>query len=60
MSMLFTMDQLKHLEANKDDTYRFIGQEAATEREREMLREFDETYISMNGKHLITNYEELK
>lgn len=58
--MILTFEQLKHLEAVGEDTYKFIGKDKATDEEIKELVELDESYVDVYGKHMITNHEELK
>ena len=57
--MLLTMKQMKYLEPDGEDTYKFVGTDKATEEERQELKELDSSYIDLYGKHMITNYKEL-
>ena len=57
--MLLTMKQMKYLEPDGEDTYKFIGKDKATEDEKQELKEIDESYVDLYGKHMITNYEEI-
>ena len=57
--MLLTMEQLKYLESDSEDTYKFIGHSEANNDERQKLKELDESYVDLYGKHMITNYKEL-
>lgn len=58
--MLLTMEQMKHLEVVGNDTYKFVGNENATDNEKEELRYLDESYVDLYGYHMITNHEDLK
>lgn len=58
--MLLTFKQMKHLEPYGEDTYKFKGKGVATEEEIQELLELDESYVDLYGKHMITNYEDLK
>ena len=58
--MILTMEQMKHLKADGAETYKFIGQDTATEEEKQELLELDESCVELYGTHMITNYEELK
>lgn len=58
--MLLTREQMKYLEADGEDTYRFTGKDKATSEEKEELKEIDESYVMLYGKHLVTNHEELE
>ena len=57
--MLLTFEQMKHLEPDGEDTYIFKWKGVATEEIQELL-ELDESYVDLYGKHMITNYEDLK
>jgi len=57
--MLLTMKQMKYLEPHGEDTYKFIGKDLATEDEKQDLKEIDESFVDLYGKHMIINHEEL-
>ncbi len=56
--MLLTMEQSKYLEAD-GDVFRFVGQGKASKKEKQDLKDFDESCIDIYGRHMITNYTEL-
>lgn len=58
--MILSMDQMKYLEPDGEDAYKFNGKDVATDEEKEKLLELDESAVELYGKHIITNYEELK
>lgn len=58
--MLYKMEQLKWLEVDGEETYKFVGKGKATAKEIENLIIMDETSVDLYGFHLITNYEDLK
>lgn len=58
--MILTYEQMKYLEADGEETYKFTGQGEATEEEKQQLLELDEAYLDLQGKHMITNHEDLK
>lgn len=55
--MLLSFDQMKMLQAESDEAFK--AKEDLTQEQRKELRELDEWYFEMYGKHLITNYKEL-
>lgn len=57
--MLLTMEQCKYLKPDGEDTFKFKDNGKATEKEKQKLRELDESYVYLQGHHLITNYEDL-
>lgn len=57
--MLLTMEQSKYLESD-GDAFRFTGQNIANKREKQDLKDFDESCVDIYGKHMITNYTELE
>lgn len=57
--MILTYEQMKYLEVDGEETYRFTGKREATKEEKEQLREIDESFLELNGRHLITNYSDL-
>ena len=57
--MLLTMEQMKYLEPDGDDTYKFKGDGNASKEERQKLIELDESCVDLYGKHMITNYKDL-
>ena len=57
--MILTMEQMKYLEANGKETYKFTGHESATAEERQELKELDESAVDLYGFHMITNYKDL-
>lgn len=60
MNMLLTYEQMKYLEPDGEDTYKFIGKDEATDEEKEKLVELDESFVDLYGKHMVTNYKDLK
>lgn len=48
------------LEPVGNETYRYIGENKATEHDKEMLLEFDEQSLLCSGSHAITNFDEIK
>ncbi len=60
MNMLLTYKQMKYLEPDGEDTYKFNGKDVATDEEKEKLLELDKSYVFLHGKHMITNPEDLK
>lgn len=57
--MILTMEQMKYLEADGKETYKFTGHESATAEERQELKELDESAVDLYGFHMITNYKDL-
>lgn len=57
--MILTMEQMKHLETDGDDTYKFIDDGNTSKEERQKLIELDESYFDLYGKHMIENYKDL-
>ena len=57
--MILTNEQMKHLEVDGNETYRFTGHESATAEERQELKELDESSVDLYGFHMITNYKDL-
>lgn len=58
--MLFTRKQLKHLEADGNDKFRFVDNGNVTEREKKDLLELDAAMFEIYEYHIITNLEDLK
>jgi hypothetical protein len=58
--MLLTLEQMKHLASDGEETYKFIGRDVATMEEIKQLRELDESHVDLYGFHMVSNYEELK
>lgn len=56
--MLLTMEQSKYLEAD-GDVFRFVGQGKTSKKEKQDLKDFDESCTDLYGRHMITNYTEL-
>ncbi|VUZ28521.1 Uncharacterised protein [Acetobacterium wieringae] len=59
IKMLITIDMASNLEADGEETYKFINQENCTAEMRQKLKEFDESCLDIYGFHIITNYEDL-
>lgn len=57
--MILTMEQMKYLEPDGKETYRFNDDGKATKEEKQKLIELDESYVDLYGYHMITNYKEL-
>lgn len=59
--MLLKREQGKHLKVAdiEDDTYYFVNDGTATEEDKEKLRKLDCDYVSIYGKHMILNYQDL-
>lgn len=57
--MILTNEQMKYLEADGKETYKFVGHDVATEKERQELKELDESAVELYGFHMITNYKDL-
>lgn len=58
--MLLTKDQLKYLETDGNDYFKFVDNGKATKSEKEKLLELDEEYFEIYQHHIITNLEDLK
>lgn len=58
--MLLTVEQMKHLEPEGEETFRFVDNGNVTEKEKAEIFEMDEDFFEVYNKHLITNLEELK
>lgn len=58
--MILTNEQVKWLEADGDEQFRFIGQNRATKEEKSELKDLDDSYLDLNGAHLISNFEDLR
>lgn len=52
------MKQSKYLESD-GDAFLFVGQNKASKKELQELKDFDESCLELYGKHMITNYNEL-
>lgn len=57
--MLLKYQQMKYLKVADQDSYRFEDNGKATKEEKQELKELDEAYVFINGKHMIVNYEQL-
>lgn len=57
--MLLKLEQMKYLEADGDDTYKFTGKDKASDEEKQKILELDESYVDLYGKHMITNLKDL-
>ena len=57
--MLMTMKQMKHLDPDGEETYRFNDDGTVSNEERQNLVDLDSFFVSLFGKHMITNYEDL-
>ena len=58
--MLLTSEQMKHLELDGEDQFRFVNDGSATNEEKQSLLDLDDDYVAIYNTHLITNYQELK
>ena len=58
--MIFDHEQLKHLEVDGEDTFKYVENGVATEEEKQELRDLDDDYFQMFGFHIITNLDEIK
>ena len=58
--MLLTFKQMKYLQVDKKDTFKFVDNGNSTAEERKELLELDEDYFEIYGHHIISNFEELK
>ena len=60
IKVLLTTKQMKHLESDGEDCFKFVDNGHVTEREKKELLELDADYYEVYQYHIITNIEELK
>ncbi len=58
--MLLTVEQMKHLELDGEEGFRFVPHGKITDRERQMLLDLDADYFTVYNQHIITNLCALK
>jgi hypothetical protein len=58
--MLLTKEQMKYLETDGNECFRFVDDGKATKSEKEELLKLDEEYFEIYQHHIITNLEDLK
>lgn len=58
--MLLSLDQLKHLEPDGEEKYKFVDDGSVTDKEKAKILEMDADFFEVYGEHIITNLEELK
>lgn len=58
--MLLSLDQLKHLEPDGEEKYKFVDDGSVTDKEKVKIVEMDADFFEVYGEHIITNLEKLK
>ena len=58
--MLLTYEQMKHLEADGEESFRFVDNGEVSNEEKAELIELDADYFEIYQEHIITNIEDLK
>ena len=58
--MLFTKEQLRNLEADGEETFKFVDNGKISAKEKQRILDLDNDFFEIYGKHIITNHHELK
>lgn len=57
--MLLTMAQMKHLEPDGNEKFKYVDNGNATAEEKQELRDLDEDFFAVYQYHIITNIKEI-